>query len=73
MQRTADVGLFTIIAYKTDSKTKERFLRAVSGKQCRTIREYGELYDKELTQLEDHVDSCLKKSKVMFEYLGFVH
>ncbi|KAG8182208.1 hypothetical protein JTE90_000062, partial [Oedothorax gibbosus] len=64
VQSTSEIGPFTIISYKTDAKSKEKTLCAVTGNQSRKVRADGEMYDKELTSLEKYVENCLEKAEI---------
>ncbi|XP_055946670.1 alanine--tRNA ligase, cytoplasmic-like [Argiope bruennichi] len=62
VKSTADVGSFIIISQK-NTKNKERVIRAVTGKQALAVERDGQIYDKDLSELEERVLACLKKPK----------
>ncbi|GBM11274.1 Alanine--tRNA ligase, cytoplasmic [Araneus ventricosus] len=60
VKSTGDVGSFVIITHK-NTKNKERLIRAVTGKQALVVEKDGQIYDKELSELEERVSACLEK------------
>ncbi|KFM71315.1 hypothetical protein X975_12493, partial [Stegodyphus mimosarum] len=63
VSHTSDLDLFIITSHKTN-KNKEKVIRAVTGKRARVVQMDGIAYDDTMSQLEQHVISCLEKSKV---------